>query len=667
VGGSRLISDRVLLPLVYAALILAAAWARSGGLNPATLWYDDVWVAVLTRVSSPLELLDIPAPGPLGFLSALWGMRRLISDPEISLQVLPFACGLISIPLVGMAVRRITNSTVMAVLAAAIMALNPLVAHYSIFIKHFTVDAVAAACLIFLAAGILAKPSFTKVAWGAVAGFVAFCMSFTSVIAGGLMVNFGALVAGQKERSQGRAVWPFAAVALAFNGAVLATYVLYLRHVRNPELISFWQSFYVPTESVADALSFLRQGIPTIAKASLPELLWPTWPLVFVGLGWLIWKPDRRLLAAFFGLFYTAWITMSALRMYPLGGERTDIFSFPATIALYCAGVYALTAWHRVIRPVAAVAAAVVLGVGVLHAPGATYFDVEGDSDIVRELQARARDIDAIVLYPSAGFIVGYYGPWSVEIERTDLIMQGYDVSLRRPDSLTLPHDSLEHVAPFLEGFLQRGNHQRVFYVVARQKANVIPESFVVAAFDHLGYDVAETFSSRKTRVLVFDRARRERTELGPEQLLIDVGEEGDLGYLGSGWWSPERAEVAWRWTVEPTAYLIAPLQPPIYLRAPDSTDEAGFLLRFRGRPFVFPGASQQTIEIDVDGRLVDSVAMLPEMSVYEVMIPRSALQRSLNEIRFRFAYNESPLDAGVSDDPRPLAVLFEAIEFVRR
>jgi hypothetical protein len=147
---------------------------------------------------------------------------------------------------------------------------------------------------------------------------------------------------------------------------------------------------------------------------------------------------------------------------------------------------------------------------------------------------------------------------------------------------------------------------------------------------------------------------------------MIDVGGDGDLGYLGSGWWAPERADVSWRWTVEPAAYLIAPLLPPIYLRAPDVGDEAGFLLRFRGRPFVFPGGPQQTIDIDVDGQPIASVEMRPEISVYEVRVPRSALRRSLNEIRFRFAYNESPLDAGVSDDPRPLAVLFEAIEFVR-
>jgi len=658
---------RLLLPTIYLALMLAAVWARAGGLNPATLWYDDVWVAVLTKVSSPVDLLDIPAPGPLGFLSVLWVVRRLIADPEISLQLLPFICGLISIPLVGVAARRITGSAVGAALAAAVMALNPLVAHYSIFIKHFTVDAVVSASLLLLAAGMLTRPTVSRLAWGALVGFVSFTMSFISVIAAALLVNLGAFAVARTERYQWRATWPAAAVALAFNSAVLATYALYLRHIRNPELISFWESSYMSTDSVASALAFLRESIPAITKAALPEFLWPTWPLVFAGFAWLAWKPHRRVLAAFFGLFYATWIAMSALQMYPLGGERTDIFSFPATIVLYCAGFYAITSWHRAARSVAFVVAVVMVAMGLLLAPTTTYFDVEGDSDIVRELQARARDNDGVVLYPSAGFIVGYYGPWPVAIERTDLIMQGYNVSLRRPSSLTLPHDDLERVAPVLETFLQRGSLQRVFYVTARQKSDVIPKPFVVSAFEHFGYNLADAFSSARTSVSVFERAPRGRTALGPERILIDVGGEGDTTYLGGGWWPPERADFSFRWAVESHAYLIVPLRPPVFLRAPEEGEQAGYLLRLHGRPFEFPGSRVQVIEIDIDGQPLTRVAMRPEMAVYEVAIPNAALRRSLSEIRFRFAYTQSPLEAGVSDDARPLAVLFHTIELVRR
>jgi hypothetical protein len=658
---------RLVLPFTYLGIMLAAAWARAGGLNPATLWYDDVWVAVLTKVSSPTELLDIPAPGPLGFLSVLWVARRLVEDPEISLQLIPFICGLIVIPLAGIAVRRITGSTAIAATAAAIMALNPLIAHYSIFIKHFTIDAVASACLVLLAAAVLTKPTVSRLAWSGLAGLMAFAMSFISVIAGGLLVNLGALVAARREKFQWGAVWPLAAVALGFNVTVLSIYALYLRHIRNPELISYWGASYMPTESVGSALGFMRESVPVIARGALPDLLGPAWPMVFVGFAWLAWKPGRRGLAAFFGLFYLVWIGMSALHMYPFGGDRTDIFSFPVTIVLLCAGLHALTAWHRAARLVAVVAAFAIVAVALLHPPGATYFDVEHDSDIVRELQARARDNDAIVLYPDSGFIVGYYGAWPVAIERTDLIMQGYDVTLRRPGSLTLPHDTLERVAPVLETFLQRGNHQRVFYVAARQKADVIPEPFVVSALEHFGYGVADEFRSAKTSVIVFERARRDRAELGPERVRIDVGEAGDTTYLGTGWWVPERADFAFRWAVDSPAYLVVPLRPPLYLRALEWDEQGGYLLRLHARPFAFEGSPVQAVDIEIDGAPLGRVEMRPEMSSYEVEIPIAALQRNLSEIRFRFAYNISPLEAGVSNDARSLAVLFDTIELIRK
>jgi hypothetical protein len=372
-------------------------------------------------------------------------------------------------------------------------------------------------------------------------------------------------------------------------------------------------------------------------------------------------------LAAFFGLFYMVWIGMSALHMYPLGGERTDIFSFPVTIVLFCAGLHAVTGWHRATRAVAVAVAVALVVLGLAQPPGSIYFDVEHDSDIVRELQARARDNDAIVLYPSAGFIVGYYGDWPVSIQRTDLIMQGYDVALRRPGSLTLPHDTLERVAPALEAFLQRGSYQRVFYVAARQKADVIPVSFVISAFEHFGYGVADEFRSAKTGVLVFERSRRGRTDIGPERLLIQLGEERDETYLGSGWWVPERADFAFRWAVTSPVYLVVPLRPPLYLRAPGWREQSGYQMRLHGRPFTFDGGPPQVIDIEIDGVHLGGIEMRPEMSSYEIEIPSAALQRTLSEIRFRFAYNRSPLNTGVSNDARQLAVLFHEIELIRR
>src|SRR5262249_10044937 len=60
----------------YVLLVAATALARLPGLNPASLWWDDLWVATLAKASLR-EALTIPAPTPAGFLLTLWLVRRL--------------------------------------------------------------------------------------------------------------------------------------------------------------------------------------------------------------------------------------------------------------------------------------------------------------------------------------------------------------------------------------------------------------------------------------------------------------------------------------------------------------------------------------------------------------------------------------------------------------
>ena len=83
--------------LCLAAVSILTAWAavfRSSGLNPPTLWNDDVWVASLTRLDSVVDALLVPTAVPPAFLSALWVTHRIVPDPELALQLVPFMCAL---------------------------------------------------------------------------------------------------------------------------------------------------------------------------------------------------------------------------------------------------------------------------------------------------------------------------------------------------------------------------------------------------------------------------------------------------------------------------------------------------------------------------------------------------------------------------------------------
>ena len=70
-----------------------------------------------------------------------------------------------------------------------------------------------------------------------------------------------------------------------------------------------------------------------------------SWPVPFLGLG-LVWLLVRRP-TRFFGVvvvgFYAAFMTASALGVYPLGTGRPDIFAFPVGICLFVVGIHLAT------------------------------------------------------------------------------------------------------------------------------------------------------------------------------------------------------------------------------------------------------------------------------------------------------------------------------------
>src|SRR5262245_37432939 len=190
---------RFLIVTSYALLVGATAIARLPGLNPQSLWWDDLWVATLAKASLR-EALTVPAHTPPGFVLILWIFRRLISDSEWSLQLFPFLCGLFVIPLTGAAVSRITESSFLGLAAAAAIALNPRLATFSVFVKQFTLDATVTAVLLIVAAAALDRASPTKLAAVAALGLLASFFSFNSILASFLLVHLACLFALKDAR-----------------------------------------------------------------------------------------------------------------------------------------------------------------------------------------------------------------------------------------------------------------------------------------------------------------------------------------------------------------------------------------------------------------------------------------------------------------------------------
>ena len=115
-------------------------YVRSAGLDPHSLWYDDLWVAAVVKLDSLFEAVSLAVPAPPAFVGALWFSRRLIPDPELSLQLVPYCASLAVIPLLAIVVAMISGSRALGVVAGSLIALSPNVAYYSVFVKQYSVD-----------------------------------------------------------------------------------------------------------------------------------------------------------------------------------------------------------------------------------------------------------------------------------------------------------------------------------------------------------------------------------------------------------------------------------------------------------------------------------------------------------------------------------------------
>ena len=122
---------RVALVLGVAAVAVRATLARLPGWNPESLWNDDLVYGAIIRGQDLWSVITAPihvAPG----LFVIWRwLYAVFPDPEWSLQILPFACGIAAIPVMALVVRNLTRDDGLALLAAALTALNPLLAHYT--------------------------------------------------------------------------------------------------------------------------------------------------------------------------------------------------------------------------------------------------------------------------------------------------------------------------------------------------------------------------------------------------------------------------------------------------------------------------------------------------------------------------------------------------------
>lgn len=117
--------------------------------------------------------------------------------------------------------------------------------------------------------------------------------------------------------------------------------------------------------------------------------------------------------------------------------------------------------------------------------------------------------------------------------------------------------------------------------------------------------------------------------------LKVDVGSDIAKLFFGDGWTNPEDvADATAVWGTTQNARIFLPIRDP-----------HDYQLTIRALPFIFPGASTQSITPRLNGHDLPRVDLGPGWNDYKLLLPRDSLKSGLNELAFEFGYVVRPHD----------------------
>jgi hypothetical protein len=420
-----------------AILVLLALYRIASGINPDSLWLDDQWVGALIRRATLGDFVEVLPPAPLGFLLLVRLMTSVLGWGSWQLQLLPIACFLIQIPLIGWIAWRATGRLSLGLVAAALLSDGGTLLQFSIRVKQYSLESLIVLMLIALAMRSVSRPGDRSFAVVVIAAALAMPFSFTATPVGMVIVNVLALYMlasrGESDRPRKGAI---IAGAVCFNIAALGWTWLVQLNQANQVMFDFWSQYYAPVFEASAMWEFTTSHLSRFLTGALPGTL--GWLALAAPLGIMLMLCIRqsRVIGLAFLLFYGGCLALSAMGLYPLGGRRLDIFSYPVTILAIVAAAWAVGRWFRFMPQV-------VLGVVVVNMllfyPAMRYGYVRNSDRVVVEFLTDAtRDDDGVIIGPQSSWAVGCYSTWPVRFVRVEDGTNGFVVVPQRDGAIVL-------------------------------------------------------------------------------------------------------------------------------------------------------------------------------------------------------------------------------------
>ncbi len=509
-----------------AAICVAAAWARRTGLDPGALWYDDAWVALVRKVGWHEGVLGAGRSSPVGFTLIMKVILDAGTDVELAGQALPFAAGLALIPVFGLLVLRMFRSRSLGVLAAALIAVSPAIVTYSTHVKQYTLEGLATLLLLGIFLQVIStralRPLAALVTVSVLLQPFGHSVCFVAVV----LIHLGALALWLAPREhqerheaatrslRGRRALSVACCA-AFDLALALYYALLLRRQKTGSLEHYWEGRHVfmPLgESHKDWVLFLRDHVwRNFLAGSFPQggqvVLLICAALAALGLVVSLRRTEQR----WFGLavlaLYAQSLVLSALRLYPLGGYRIDIYLHPVHLLLVVSGLAYLLEHVRDERFRALATSLLTLLIAARFLPGIgapriTYPEGQGAADLIAVMEQEKTADDAALVYPEDRYVFALYTHWNVQITGRPGIGSGYDIRVREPGVIMLPR-----VVPAQQRLgknpLTKQAYRRLFLICV--KIDATTTRHLLASIRNAGYHATSKRSVKGTKLLIFE------------------------------------------------------------------------------------------------------------------------------------------------------------------
>lgn len=328
-GITNAVDSAVVIGLVAAGFLL-----RRPGLAPASLFFDDAWVALVYRV--PLSEVGTVDFTTTGFTALVKAWTLAVGFSELRLQMPIMAASLVTAPIIYWMLRR-RIGRVLATTGAAFIVIAPNHVDYSVRIKQFTIEALAATVIIWATWRIIERPA-DRNRWAVLAGCSIFAMVTSFSTATTIAAAFAAVTAHVilRQRDQLRLALT-ASISMGVIG--LGWFALIVRSSLSDQLHDFWAGQFIDTDNGRRALVKSFWSLSQELVNGYTYL--PSWLVaaLIVGSALVLLWTRTALLIVLLGPLVAA-VLMSLVEVAPFGGGRTDIILYPGLTVLMVTGIH---------------------------------------------------------------------------------------------------------------------------------------------------------------------------------------------------------------------------------------------------------------------------------------------------------------------------------------